>query len=201
LGGACRESLTFLKIFEVKKMKPNNTNDISSAQFDKYAENYDAELSSALHVSKNYDLSTFARYKIDIVKKEQPQSPASLLEFGCGTGRNIPFLQACYPNAEIHGCDISEQSLDVAKTNAPAAVFKKIMTPRELVATYAGKVDLVFISNVFHHIPFVEHKAWAKAINDIFDCKSTNCIKSGGGGGKRFFFSIKQKIRPQIKFS
>jgi len=135
--------------------------------FDKYAENYDGLLRADLGLSKNYDLSIFAGYKVDILKAKLPRPPAALLEFGCGTGRNFSFLEACWPQTQFYGCDVSIQSLEVARKTAPAVTFNAILTPRELASVYAGKVDCVFITNVFHHIPRSEHQAWCNALHDV----------------------------------
>ncbi len=41
---------------------------------------------------------------------------ASVLELGCGTGRNLAQIAAAYPDARLYGLDISREMLDLAET-------------------------------------------------------------------------------------
>ncbi len=41
-------------------------------------------------------------------------SPRNILEVGCGTGRNLPWLRKRFPQAHITGVDLSEQMLAIA---------------------------------------------------------------------------------------
>jgi hypothetical protein len=60
--------------------------------FDAVADSYDDELRSALHLGDGFDLSLFAEYKVDILcRKIAGDNISAILEFGCGTGRNMPF--------------------------------------------------------------------------------------------------------------
>lgn len=42
--------------------------------------------------------------------------PQRILEVGCGTGRNLPGLRRCFPQAHVTGVDLSEQMLSIAAT-------------------------------------------------------------------------------------
>jgi len=136
--------------------------------FDEIAENYDEELKASLGVFAGNDIDKFARYKIETLSF-LVKNPKNILEFGCGTGRNIPFLTQIFPNTEIFACDASEKSIEAAKkiipTN-PDVKFAIIGGPQELADTYRN-VDVIFVSGVFHHISFEEHEFYLEALNKI----------------------------------
>ena len=81
--------------------------------FDLYIDNYNEllrERTQFFSSSEEY----FARYKVGIVAERRSRPVARLLEFGCGIGRNIPFLHDAFPGAGIGGTNIAEGSVDHA---------------------------------------------------------------------------------------
>ena len=67
--------------------------------------------------------------------------PASILEVGCGTGRNLLSLRKRFPKAAITGLDLSEHMLDVAR--------HKILDLRYIHRAYdspVGGFDLILCS-------------------------------------------------------
>jgi SAM-dependent methyltransferase len=134
--------------------------------FDDTAGVYDDGLKDILGLSEDFDTSIFAEYKVEILKNIT-ESPLSILEFGCGTGRNIPFLRKYFPQSKIYGCDVSAASLaEAAKREIPETFFQKIDTPEQLTVQYKD-IDVIFTTNVFHHIPFEEHAEWMNALRNI----------------------------------
>lgn len=123
--------------------------------FDQYTSNYNALLqqqTSFFSPSEAY----FAQYKVDIVRKMLDVPVRRLLEFGCGIGRNISFLQQAFPEALITGFDISAASLEIARQeNAGVEFFSDI-------DALDGNYDLIFVAGVFHHIA-VDSRAAATA--------------------------------------
>jgi len=120
--------------------------------FDDYAEQYDRLLredTSFFSSSEAY----FAKYKVDLMAHQINWPISRLLEYGCGTGRNIPFLKQAFPNAEIVGLDISAASLEVARRNNAGIKFVQEDKWEEPL----GQFDLVFVAGVFHHVPFKLH--------------------------------------------
>ena len=118
--------------------------------FDDYSGNYDELLKESTKLYAE-DSEYFARYKVELVR-DAVQSPVSrILEYGCGTGRNIAFLQQAFPGAEIVGSDVSAASLQVACKANPGARFEI-----EQVGLDLGDFDLIFVASVFHHIPPAE---------------------------------------------
>jgi ubiquinone/menaquinone biosynthesis C-methylase UbiE len=112
--------------------------------FDQFANQYDQILENQLHFFEN-DNSYFAEYKIKKLRQLIPYEPQTILDFGCGTGRSTTHLQEYFPTSQIHGCDISEKSLQIAKQNNPKAIF---LTPPQLQT----KFDIIFLSCVLHHV-------------------------------------------------
>jgi ubiquinone/menaquinone biosynthesis C-methylase UbiE len=158
---------------ENKSMNKDKTvSNFSETYFDNTSEVYDKGLQEILGLKEDFDLSVFAEYKAEILSRViNPSTTHSILEFGCGTGRNIPFLRNFFPEAKIYGSDVSQKSLQIAQERLiNNTTFLKIDEPAQL--KQLDSVDCVFITNVFHHIPFDEHNAWMKGLYET--------IKSGG---------------------
>lgn len=122
--------------------------------FDNYTDNYNQllrESTGFFSASEEY----FARYKIELVRKLVHRSPKSILEYGCGIGRNIPFLREAFPDARIEGSDISAASLEIARRDNPEIRF---FIEQEGVQP-GDPVDLIFVAGVFHHIPLAQRSA------------------------------------------
>ena len=127
--------------------------------FDDYSANYDELLHESTKLFAE-DSEYFAKYKVQLAAKHAARSPIKrVLEYGCGTGRNIRHLQAAFPDAEVVGTDISAESLRLARANNPNAEFKLESPSLEL-----GRFDLVFIACVFHHIPLAEREGVMKSL-------------------------------------
>lgn len=142
--------------------------------FDKYADNYDAELEKSMGFFGEEN-EYFAEYKIKIVKYYTGVEPKSILEYGCGTGRQMKYLAKYFPNSKVTGCDISAKSIEVAEKVNPESEFF-LITP-ENISTRKEKYDLIFISCVFHHI---EPPLRTGAMKNIFELLTP--------GGELFIF-------------
>jgi SAM-dependent methyltransferase len=128
-------------------------------EFDQFSDNYNAILSQQLNFFEG-DTAYFAEYKINKLRTLLPFTPRAILDFGCGIGRSAQFLQQYFPQAKIHGCELSTKSLEQARLILPAAEFFLTKDLQDKAATY----DCVFVSNVFHHIPPAERKQAFAAI-------------------------------------
>lgn len=133
----------------------------NKVDFDNYTDNYNELLREGtgfFSASEEY----FARYKIELVRKLAQRPPASILEYGCGIGRNIPFLREAFPDARIEGSDISAASLEIAREENPGVKFFL-----EEEGVEAGPpVDLIFVAGVFHHIPVTQRAGVMRTIHD-----------------------------------
>lgn len=69
--------------------------------------------------------------------------PKRVLDFACGTGRISSFIETMFPEPEIHGIDVSESMLSVAREKAGRGQYR-VMESREAVAFYGEKFfDLI----------------------------------------------------------
>ena len=130
--------------------------------FDQYIDNYN----ELLHEGTKFfaaDQEYFARYKIELVRKSTTVPVKRILEFGCGIGRNIAYLAAAFPGAQIVGTDISEASLEIARKENPTARFEKD------AAGLDGRFDLIFVAGVFHHIAPPERPAVMQLLANLLD--------------------------------
>ncbi len=123
--------------------------------FDEYAAAYDEALAQGLSVSGE-DKSFFAKGRIawlSDVLREIAVQPASVLDFGCGTGSSTPFLFDLMKISSLVGVDISAKSLEEARLvhGSPRSTFFLFNHYEPNQAT-----DLAFCNGVFHHIPLKE---------------------------------------------
>src|SRR4051812_26202417 len=126
--------------------------------FDSYADNYN----TLLHERTKFFSSSeayFAKYKVGILQDRLREPPRRILEYGCGIGRNIRYLQGAYPSAEVVGTDISKASLDTARAENPGVRFEVEGPALEL-----GQFDLIFVAGVFHHIPVADRATATRTI-------------------------------------
>jgi SAM-dependent methyltransferase len=129
----------------------------NEAEFDGYAEDYDAQLNKGLELSgegKDY----FAEGRMRWLRKKlggHGVQPNTALDFGCGTGSATPFFFDCVGIERLWGVDPSSDSLRVAreKWSSREAVFADGSEDLE------EPVDLAFCNGVFHHIPPEERAA------------------------------------------
>lgn len=128
------------------------------SEFDKFAEEYKAQLDSSLGASGE-DAEYFAEYKVkDVVSvaRQHGLQPARVLDFGCGIGGATPYFHAYLPATELVGVDVSIKSLEIARSR-----FGKLATYLEfdgLTLPFPdGTFDIVFAACVFHHIPEAAH--------------------------------------------
>jgi SAM-dependent methyltransferase len=122
--------------------------DFETKIFDETAVEYDKIIRENIGHFGN-DISYYPEHKAIIASQTIDIHLGKILEFGCGTGRNIPYLKQYFPETEIYGYDLSKASLDIAKKNNAEIQF---LTEKEIVQ-FRGFFDFILIANVFHHIP------------------------------------------------
>ncbi|MBN2165256.1 MAG: class I SAM-dependent methyltransferase [Marinilabiliaceae bacterium] len=141
---------------------------IEKTEFDFLVNSYNEEITKDLgRFSKFKDTAHI--YKTKTLKKLTQKNPIhGILDFGCGIGLNIPYLKSQFPHCQLYGCDVSSESIDVAKKTFNNCIFSTIKHPNEL-EFYKGKIDAVFISTVLHHIPTNEHQQWLYSLYNILN--------------------------------
>jgi SAM-dependent methyltransferase len=135
---------------------------VNKVDFDKYTDNYD----EILHDVTGFFASSeayFAQYKVDLVRKHTQGEVARVLEFGCGIGRNIPFLQKAFPAAKIVGTDISVAGLEFAKRAYPDVEF---IPEDDTTEGKSGLFDIIFVAGVFHHVPKDQRASVARTLKN-----------------------------------
>jgi len=129
--------------------------------FDRYIDDYNELLHERTQFFSPQE-DYFARYKVDIVAERVSRPVSAVLEYGCGIGRNIPFLQAAFPGAMVTGTDIAVESVARARADHPGAVFA--IEGRS--ADALGRFDLIFVAGVFHHVPAEQRQNVATILRD-----------------------------------
>ncbi|HLA13554.1 MAG TPA: class I SAM-dependent methyltransferase [Gemmatimonadaceae bacterium] len=121
------------------------------AQFDEYAQNYDAALNRGLSISgesKDY----FARERVRWIAARLRQvgaQPTRVLDYGCGTGSAGPELLRQLNVRSVTGVDASPEILATARgAHRDQRLEFSLLTDMEP----SGCFDLAFCNGVFHHI-------------------------------------------------
>jgi len=148
-----------------------NDSSNTASEFDNFATSYDDALAEGLSVTGE-DRNYYSLGRVRWLKRHLDRLKIKAeyaMEFGCGTGTNIPYLIEIIDLESLIGMDISESSLKIAKSFYGCEKVR-FCVPSEF--KLAGQVDLVFCNGVFHHIP-VQYRA--SAIKYVRDS-----IKPGG---------------------
>lgn len=132
----------------LKRLFPIMTNRVD---FDKYTNDYNLLLQEGTGFFSKND-AYFARYKVELMRARLTQPVNRILEYGCGIGRNIPFIKEAFPNAEVIGTDISHASLDIARQDQPDVEFIAEGDQTSSLRDF----DLIFVAGVYHHVPVAE---------------------------------------------
>ena len=131
--------------------------------FDSFEKNYNFELTNNLNqIPFQKNISHFAEQKIRIIHSKI-STPHTILEYGCGIGRNIEFLISYFPDSIIYGTDISTASLNQAKSMNKNAHFFHIDRLPNI------KFDLILVSDVLHHIQKEQLSNTLNSINKLLN--------------------------------
>jgi SAM-dependent methyltransferase len=141
-----------------------------SAEFDRFADNYDECLNDALSASGETK-EFFARARVEWLAKCLKEVSAGTLraiDYGCGTGDTTLLIRDILRSESVIGLDVSTLSLERAQTRHGS--HARFVT----FADYSpdGSIDVVYCNGVFHHIPVAER---ADAIWYI-----ARCLRPGG---------------------
>lgn len=118
-----------------------------SHDFDRYADTYDDLLRHSIGKYGN-DLSYYAEAKVLTIKTcLGERTPARILDFGCGIGRNLPHLSRIFPTSRVFAYDPSSASIAVARRDAPPTV-----SLTDNLSVFGTGFDLVLLANVLHHV-------------------------------------------------
>jgi len=147
---------------------------MSAHEFDAHADSYRQTLDDALAIgggdSLYYAERKFAALR-DFMVKHSRVAPLATLDFGCGTGTNLPFLRELFSNTALYGVDVSSRSLELASQRNISDCKLTSYDGKNLPFEDA-KFDLVVVSNVLHHI---EPRHRLEMLKEI-----TRCMKPDG---------------------
>jgi SAM-dependent methyltransferase len=135
-----------------------DTSSTEAADFDRYADEYDAALAHGLSVSGE-DKEHFGRARVNWLAAclaRVQHRPAAVMDFGCGTGSATPFLVGIDGVTSLVGIDISARSLEHARRDHGNARARFLLFSRY---EPDGTLDLAFCNGVFHHIPPADRAA------------------------------------------
>jgi SAM-dependent methyltransferase len=138
-------------------MKEDQTQ--TKTDFDHYANDYEKLLKASTKAA-GFEPSFFDEHKIKTLFKDfsshatGTNQRVKILNFGCGIGKSEPFINNYFSNCTICSVDVSEKSIEAAKERNKE--FKNIefikydaIEDLHLKDTF----DIIFVANVFHHIP------------------------------------------------
>src|ERR1700733_15524233 len=126
--------------------------------FDRFADEYDAELEAALAVSGE-DRAYFAKGRVSLLGRclgDLRELPKRGLDFGCGVGTTAPLLREQFGLDQIVGVDVSPRSIELAQRDAGSGNCRFLVMNEY---DPDGTIDLAYCNGVFHHIPLSEREA------------------------------------------
>lgn len=140
-----------------------------SAEFDTYARSYETLHAASIKAS-GYDPSYFDQQKIRELHRiagKQYQGAFNLLNFGCGIGKSEPYIRHYFEQCNIHSADTSGESLKrAAERNKELNItFHHITTLEQF--NPGPLFDIIFVANVFHHIPADQHIPTLKKLKTL----------------------------------
>ena len=80
-------------------------------------------------------------------------NPASILEIGCGAGRNLLIAREMLKGTRLSGIDINEEAIKVAQAQSDGSIEFSVLSLYELKSIKDNSVDIVFTSGVLMHVP------------------------------------------------
>lgn len=147
---------------------------MSEVDFDAHADRYDITLDETLAIGGG-DGRYYAERKFSTLAAfchgREHATPSEVLDFGCGTGTNLPFLRQLFPHAFLHGVDVSARSIEIAETRK-IPDCRLLAYDGQSLPYRDGQFDMVVASNVLHHISPGDRFATILEIS--------RCIKAGG---------------------
>lgn len=134
---------------------------MTKLDFDRFAESYNVTLAQAMPELGAED-GYFAEYKVALMARRVARQPLRILDFGCGIGRSLSYLRRYFPEAELWGFDLSQESLRIASQTQSDTKLCSVWTDIETVS-----FDAIFAANVFHHIAVPERLTALTQCHDV----------------------------------
>ncbi|MFN5006280.1 MAG: class I SAM-dependent methyltransferase [Ignavibacteria bacterium] len=133
------------------------------SEFDKYAKDY-ADMHATNVRASGYTPAFFDEYKVKEIarllsSRGKQNNALHILNFGCGIGKSEQYLHTYFPYSTIVGADVSADSLNMAREHNKGidCIRWELLSETEPIG-FGDTFDVIFIANVFHHIPHSEHE-------------------------------------------
>lgn len=143
-------------------------NNNEQPEFDRYAARY-RDMHNASIAASGEESEYFAEYKANVAARELGEAAAKaikVLDFGTGIGGSIAPLRKALPSADLHGVDVSPESIAMAQErHGDIAAFTVIAG--DVLPYPPATFDLVFVACVYHHIPVQQRAHWTAEIRRV----------------------------------
>lgn len=125
---------------------------------EKVAGNHAAQMDAIYGAQRHiYDLTRkyYLLGRDRLIRSLDVADGASVLELGCGTGRNLALVARAWPGARLHGLDISREMLKSASASVPQATLAQGDATRFDARSLFGqdRFERVFFSYTLSMIP------------------------------------------------
>lgn len=122
----------------------------SAAEFDQYADQYEASLKEGLRLSGEPP-EYFARRRIEWTSTVLPDMfhAEAVLDYGCGVGLAVDLLRECFRTRSVYGFDPSTLAIERARAERQHGDVHFCDSAN---AIPVGYFDLAYCNGVFHHI-------------------------------------------------
>lgn len=146
-------------------------------------------LMDAVYRNQKYIYDATRKYYLfgrdGLIRNLEATPGMSVLEIGCGTGRNLACAAQSWPGAQLHGLDISDEMLSVARKRmgADCVLSRGDATSFDPEALFGrATFDRVFISYALSMIPQWE-QAMDQAARALAPGGSLHVVDFGDFGG------------------
>ncbi len=131
------------------------------SDFDYIADSYRDDVESGM-ILKGNNHDYFQEYKMIYIGNIMKQYKVKkLLDYGCGIGTLSCIIHRTFPEAIIHGFDISAKSIE----NVPSELKQQSNYFTSNYDTLDDDYDLVIVSTVLHHVPLEDRREVMKKIH------------------------------------
>jgi len=86
----------------------------------------------------------------------------SVLDFGCGVGRELLHFQRYYPKPRYFACDIDATSVDFVRKNFRVECYKNEFEPP--LRYDPSSMDMIYSVSTFSHLSPSDHLPWLKEL-------------------------------------
>tara|TARA_R110002020_G_scaffold47937_2_gene137024 strand:+ start:83587 stop:84354 length:768 start_codon:yes stop_codon:yes gene_type:complete len=166
----------FLKSYKLNADIFNVYNNLKNSEFDKYAEDYSANLGKSTQIFGE-EIDFFAEYKVrdlnEFILKNNRKKDL-ILDFGSGIGNSIPWFRKYFPESKLICSDVSSKSLEYSEKRYPGKENYLLIEDRFDLAE--NSIDIIFATCVFHHIPEDEHMYWLGEMKRVLKEDGVLCV-------------------------